>query len=440
MRDFDKFDITVKVCDFHTPSKSAGKIIDGLFMKTNVLGNKKWRDKLSRGQILGLFTHKGRQPQEQMNAIPYEDNIAISPYLCNVAKDVWTENDALYAGLDVFEDLKYGKILKDMLSRGMNVPVSMAVRATSDFQRFYVKDLLGVDFTFKPDLEAEVIQVNFSESGEEEEGIYQFSNILGEDDIHFSDKFKSELETMSYSAATPIGNPFEEHEIFLKPEKFKELDRLNFRYSKDETMVDGKIPVKIKDVSKLNNEQRRFISENDSDFSVVDSGPAGEDIHDISGSMFSYKEHTEDGFSELAFSLQQYIQELKLSPHQVLRKRIMEVIRWVSSNPQDRVNAQTSVLKAYIDTYMMKWVQDVLNHPEEKFNLIVGLRLTAYNINRKVLIDLQRSLNRTKQSLMSTAVMPPYLQKGVNHAFQSCLQGIYDYINEKCSGSGHRLK
>ena len=153
---------------------------------------------------------------------------------------------------------------------------------------------------------------------------------------------------------------------------------------------------------------------------------------------FSDTEYHEDFYEN--FSLQQYIQELRLSPHQVLRKRIMEVIRWVNSNSQDKVTIQTPVLKAYVDTYVLKWVQDILNNPEEKFNLIVGLRLTSYNINRKALINLQRSLNRTKQALMSTAVMPPYLQKDVNNAYQTVLSGIYDYINERCEPSGHRLK
>ena len=134
MKDLGKFDITVKVCDFKTPSKSAHKVIDGNFFRSNVLRNPKWQQKLKDGLVLGLFTHKGRQPDLQRKEIPYEDNIALSPYLCNVAKDVWVDGDSLYAGLDLFENREYGALLKDMLQRKMNVPVSMAVRAASDFK------------------------------------------------------------------------------------------------------------------------------------------------------------------------------------------------------------------------------------------------------------------------------------------------------------------
>ena len=448
MKNAGDYDITVKVCDFKTPSKSAHKIIDGQFFKTNVLSNAKWQEKLKRGQVLGLFTHKGRQPREQIKEIPYEDNIALSPYLCDVAKEVWCDGDSLFAGLDLFENKEYGALLKNMLQRGMNVPVSMAVRAAADMNRFYVKDLLGVDFTFKPDLEAEIVHLNFSESdtdADTDDVFCYFSYFPEDNDVTLGERFSDEPHIYSFT-----DNSFSEdsYEIFLPPEKYPMLQELDFKFSKDETLVNGMIPIRIRDFSSLNTNQKNFLSEVDSSFSERNTQQPDEqptfgfvdtDEEDIE--TFS-DEKLEEIFwdtPEIDFSLQLYLQELKLAPHQVLKKRVLEVIRWVNTTNQDKVAKASPTVKSYLDTYVLKWVHDTLNNPTEHFNLMLGLRLMNYNIKRTDLVELQRNLNRCKQMLLSSGTMQPALQTMLNHSYRKVIDGLYDYINEQCARSGHHL-
>jgi hypothetical protein len=436
MKNLNNFDITVKVCDFKTPSKSAHKVIDGSFFRSNVLRNPKWQQKLADGLVLGLFTHKGRQPDLQRKEIPYEDNIALSPYLCNVAKDVWVDGDSLYAGLDLFEKREYGALLKDMLQRKMNVPVSMAVRAASDFNNFYVKDLLGVDFTFKPDLEAEIVHVNFSETESDPEDVFcYFSYEPTEGDIVFNNNIIEPTKKIF-----DMGFSTENYEIFIPPEKYRQLEELDFKFSRDETLVNGMMPITIRNMDNLTKAQQDFISEFDSSANFSTSEPNIQDNQDDDITIFSDEKLNELFLDpEIDFSLQQYLQELKLAPFQVLKKRVMEVIRWVSSNNQERVAKASPTLKSYLDTYILKWVHDVLNNPTEKFNLMLGLRLTNYNIDRRDLIELQRCFNRSKQMLLQNGVMQQSIQTSLNYAYRKVLSGLYDYINKQCSRSGHHL-
>lgn len=487
-RDLSNYDVTVKVCDFKTPSKSAGKIIDGSYMITHVISDDRWQKKLRDGHVLGLFTHKGRQPREQINEIPYEDNMAISPYLCNMAKDVWVSDNCLYAGLNLFKEKEYGKLLMDMLSKGINVPVSMSVKAHADTNKYYVDDLLGVDFTFRPDLAAEVINVNFSENSENG-GVYHFAFVPDEKDIQVNkeklskvvnnvqnkelggeDKDGSTIVNFRESVFTKLKNKIDNHrankeldadedvyEVYIKPDKLKELDALKIRYSKDNKLTNGYIAIKIKNLSNLTDEQLNFIQENDSSFCESPVGSSLSEVKDIikpddpvtRRTVMDYiKSDITQDFSSLFdsypaelmnFSLIQYLQELRLAPHQVLRRRINEVIRMINSKKQDWVIEKSSLMKSYIDTYVLKWIQDILNNPAEKFNIIIGLRLANYRIPRNELMDLQRVLNRTKANLLSTSIMPPQLQKEVNHKFQSVMLKLYDYINSQCVTSGNHL-
>lgn len=487
-RDLSNYDVTVKVCDFKTPSKSAGKIIDGSYMIAHVISDDRWQKKLRDGHVLGLFTHKGRQPREQINEIPYEDNMAISPYLCNVTKDVWVDNNELYAGINIFKDMEYGKLLMDMLSKGINVPVSMSVKAHADSNKYYVDDLLGVDFTFRPDLAAEVINVNFSENSEGG-GVYHFAFVPEEKDIQVNTerlskvvnnvqnkelkKNESDGSTIinfRESVFTKLKNKIDNHrankeldanedvyEVFIKPDKLKDLDALKIKYSKDNKLTNGYVAIRIKNLSNLTDEQLNFIQENDSSFCESPVGSSLNELKEIvkpddgitRHTIMDYINDTDvKDFSSLFdsyptelmnFSLIQYLQELRLAPHQVLRRRINEVIRMMNSKKQDWVIEKSALMKSYIDTYVLKWIQDILNNPAEKFNIIIGLRLSSYNIPRNDLMDLQRVLNRTKTHLLSTSIMPPQLQKEVNHKFQSVMNKLFDYINSQCITSGNHL-
>lgn len=169
-------DLTIKVCDFIHPSKSAHKYIDKESVR-KAIDNETFRKDLARGKILGLATHKDRYHLDDQN-IPFSDNVLVSPYLANVCRKMWIDdvNECLMGEFDLL-DTEYGRLMRDMYKKGIYTPVSMSVQAniSRDGTKYEVSQILGVDFTGSPDLEAEVLSVSFSEKRGNVKGVYHFS-------------------------------------------------------------------------------------------------------------------------------------------------------------------------------------------------------------------------------------------------------------------------
>lgn len=171
-------DVVLQICDFHTKSKSAGKLIDKQSMQ-NVINSQKFKEDLQKGNILSLFTHKDRYNLNDQN-IPFEDNVLTSPYLCAVARKVWIDEtkDAAFGELDLL-DTTYGRLWKDLLKKGFMNSTSMSVTAhvSPDGSKYIIDGILSIaDPTARPDLNAGVISVSFSEKRLGVKGVYNFSS------------------------------------------------------------------------------------------------------------------------------------------------------------------------------------------------------------------------------------------------------------------------
>lgn len=192
-------DLTIRVCDFHTPSKSSNKKISKESVK-KALDSQAFKRRLESGGCLGLFTHTSRYELDNEH-IPLEDNVATSPYLANCCRRMWIDEskDCLMGEFDLL-DTQYGNLLKDMYKKGIMMNYSMSVSATADNNYYYVDDILGVDSTFRPDLNARVEKVNFSENPSErfienysskpnKDGsmIMNFSYTPDLDDVHYQE-------------------------------------------------------------------------------------------------------------------------------------------------------------------------------------------------------------------------------------------------------------
>lgn len=352
-----EFDVIVQVCDFHTRSKNAKKSIDKDAFIKNVLNNEKWQKKLADGHILGLFTHLGRNSDNHSRMIPYEDNISISPYLCNVTKKVWIEDDNLYAGIKILDEYEYGRKLKYLIKSGILVPVSMSVKAYDNIDKYFVEDLIGIDFTFRPDLEAKVIKVNFSE-GSSTEGVYSFSVVP--DSIRY----------VGSDEATEV------------------------EFSEDE----------LDDIEL---------------FSATDS---------VAPEVFTTN-----------FSLIQYIKEMKYTPAVILRTRIRECINYIKTKKQAVIDKDADIIKQYINTYILQFLQSSMSNPNTKFNIILGLQLNRYVKDRTALNRLQRALMRAKQQLLQTGLLPKMVQTELNESYQAVLIEIFKYINSMVGKLGKSL-
>lgn len=163
--DRKKYDLVIKVCDFNKRALVEKKFIDKDSV-VKLINTDKFKEDLKLGRKLGLLTHNDRYKEREFSKdIPYCDNILLSSTLCSVTKDMQIEGDSIVAGIDLL-DTEDGRKIRSMIEKGIPMGVSMACRMptslANDRDKFYLSEILGVDFTLSPDLDTELLAVNFS--------------------------------------------------------------------------------------------------------------------------------------------------------------------------------------------------------------------------------------------------------------------------------------
>lgn len=184
--DKSKYSLVVRALDFNKRSKSRNKFVDKESF-LNVIQSDSFKEALANGFLMGELTHQGRMDNQYSN-IPYEDSVVLSPYLCNVLRAVEVDGDKVYMGIDLLDTDAANKV-KDLIRNKVNISVSISTIAKQDSSKFYITDIKGIDFTTKPDLDAEIIAANFSECSDEN-GVTEIlgseSELELNDDINFS--------------------------------------------------------------------------------------------------------------------------------------------------------------------------------------------------------------------------------------------------------------
>lgn len=135
-------------------------------------------------------------------------------------------------------------------------------------------------------------------------------------------------------------------------------------------------------------------------------------------------------------TLNQTIKEMKYQPYRILMNRMYDIIQWCNSKPQEDISNNISILKNYLESYIYSWILSMMNNPSTDFNLILGLRLSKYVSDHKVLSELQRTLKIVKMQLASKGVIQPIYQKKLNDSFQAMMTRLYEYINNNLSNTG----
>ena len=561
-------DLTIQVCSFNTPSKSAHKYIDKQSVKA-VLASEKFKENLKKGRLLGLFTHKDRYTVDDKN-IPFEDNIATSKFLCNCCRNMWIDEqrNALMGDFDLLNN-EYGNLLRDMYKKGIMMPVSMSVSAHADNSKYYIDDILGVDMTQRPDLEAEVVSVSFSEKSSDNEHMKVcFSQILDESNcsVNYSDEEDNlnkvnntdednhvidvendniiapkKFETVEVTRVGGIKEDEDFEDVVVKSTPSKEpeglvnkieklnntLDITNEKLSgksltkelKNNADVDdsiGNVNIPISRAKPVNNEvvgSETVVTNLNTDNDKVVENQTNLDCGSVAGNEVSnidpivnednfsedeldnkdYEEihkdidvadqMTEDQlkqlpnkitstvetvFSELnkykqlncstldinklkesamrkngtiptEFSITSYVAEFNLQPWQVLRRRINEVIQICRAKKQDWINTNYERLRTYFDSYILTWVQNILNNPSTEFNIILGLRLANYQVDNKKMREFNRTIKRMRTQLNNVGYMDKQLQNKLNTQFQAIENDIYTFINNKVGESGKKF-
>lgn len=190
------YSLIVRLLSFSVPSKSEHKRINRDKFIDVTLGNPQFKEKLAKGQLPGLFTHNSRDSRKMNRSIPYVDNIIRDPDFCNFTAAMDIDGDDVYVGVNLID---YGKglLLKEMIRNRPDkdtfpISVSMATRAHVTPNEYMMSEYLGVDFTQKPDLDAEIMSINFSE----EDRIHRINNNL--DLVSFCEHPRS-LESKNFS-------------------------------------------------------------------------------------------------------------------------------------------------------------------------------------------------------------------------------------------------
>jgi len=595
-------DLTIQVCSFNTPSKSAHKYIDKQSVET-VLNSERFKENLKKGRLLGLFTHKDRYTVDDKN-IPFEDNIATSKFLCNCCRKMWIDEqrNALMGDFDLLNN-DYGNLLRDMYKKGIMMPVSMSVSAHADNSKYYIDDILGVDMTQRPDLEAEVVSVSFSEHNTNEGSVRVcFSQVLDEsncvvncsnteeivdedvvsvDNIinkptYDSDEGLADVNPNPNDAPISTGIPTEQSISESRIAQINKVADANKRGYVEVTRVGGikededfeddtnnRTPNRVSNVivsdnrvsapdslvNKLDNVSNKLdvvsaqidnsnlsdtdtLNKNLDKFKPVDEdkvseqpvvtnlntdggdvvknqtnldcgGVAGNSISNIDPTLNEFSEEVLDNtnyeeihkdidvadqmtadqlkqlpnkitstvetvFSELTekkqlncselsiedlkasamkkngtvptdFSISSYVAEFNLQPWQVLKRRISEVIQICRAKKQDWINANYEKLRAYFDSYILTWVQNILNNPSTEFNIILGLRLANYQVENKKMREFNRTIKRMRTQLNNVGFMDKLLQNKLNTQFQAIENDIYTFINNKVGESGKKF-
>lgn len=457
-------DLTIQVCDFHTPSKSCGKIIDKESVK-KVLNSEKFKTNLKMGRCLGLFTHTSRYEPQNEN-VPYEDFVSTSPYLANCCRKLWIDEstDSLMGEFDLL-DTEYGRLLRDMYKKNIMMSYSMSVSATADDKKYYIDDWFGCDSTWKPDLNAKVTKINFSENPSERfdeiksgsSKFVRFSYVP--DKVNFDDstdndvdgcpncgnsidectckkyqpsiRFESSEVTKVRPNVTKIGTNTENATMPVEP---TDVGSISVKTNLDNNIAGN-------DIENINPENFNMLKEigitNYSDLTITyeelhkDIDPENrlslEEVNKLPNLMSSeIRKAVKNNFSIMSIK-----QEWDKPPFVVLKKRIDEVIQLCRASKQSYIDSHIDNLKAYFDSYMLTWVNNTVSGSSKDFNIALGLKLITYRVSPKNLMRLNRVIKRMKTELLKTGYTTKPIQIELNSAYQAIEDELYAYIDSK---------
>lgn len=399
----EECDLILQLFTFNVRSKSQKKFIDRASWDKNVTNNPKFYEQRDSGQLLGCLTHDSRDVLEKQNRkIPYLDNISLSPTLCNITRDVWTDKkdrNRVLCAMDLL-DTDAGKRVRELIKAGSNISCSMSTKATQDGEKYYIQELLGVDLTYRNDLDSTIIKVNFSEDE-------------NADDSQFS-----------LSQPDPEGHP----------------DVINFNFCARVLSAD--------EVTKLEFEDANFSDNSGSDDNTTDTE---ENVADVSASEantddfideedYSWDIPDEELDTLEAFSLKEFLRESDFPPYISLNRRVNEVIRMAKQLKPAKFEEKKAVLRNYIEQFVNNYVVASMNTPNSKFNIMLGLRLGQYCKDRQPAIKLQRALTRYKMQIKSQGYANKAVSKEVNENNRAVLQEIFNYINDRIGSKASQVK
>jgi len=159
-----------QLCDFSIPFNGKKKL-DQDSMQA-ILDSATWKSKLISHNTMGTISHKSRWEVEKGKVdnfgLPQSDIMVLDGTAANCVDNLWIEGTKLYCDLQVL-NTPLGKRIEDLINLDkINPDVSMVIRYDEYPDRIKITDFIGVDFTFDPALQTELL-ATFSKSSTEQE-------------------------------------------------------------------------------------------------------------------------------------------------------------------------------------------------------------------------------------------------------------------------------
>jgi hypothetical protein len=139
-----------------------------------------------------------------------------------------------------------------------------------------------------------------------------------------------------------------------------------------------------------------------------------------------------DDYINKCFSLIERIKLAKMTPRQVLRRRLNEVVRYVKANDVSKVKSNKRIIIRYISEYVYQTIMNILNDPSvSKINLILILGLSSILGSVSTTESLQLILRKAKAELESSGSITKTTQNKLSKTYAKFWTEFLFAIEEK---------
>lgn len=163
-----------QLCDFSATLPN-GKKMDKRSME-KILESPDFQGRMKTHDMMGTISHKMRwdveESKKKSDKLPQSDLLFLNGEAANCTEKLWIEDDKLICELQVLHT-GLGKIVEDTIKMDKIYPdVSMVVRQDVVGDYIILKDFIGVDFTFNPALDTELLGVYSKQTSNSEVNTY----------------------------------------------------------------------------------------------------------------------------------------------------------------------------------------------------------------------------------------------------------------------------
>jgi len=135
------------------------------------------------------------------------------------------------------------------------------------------------------------------------------------------------------------------------------------------------------------------------------------------------------------FSVVNYLRDHVLPPRRIVKKRVLQVIRYINSSSVDKSLEVRGHLIEYINSFLYNVIFKYMSGTDDTVskNLILALGLNSISKDLSSAKSLQRTLRLVKKQLSTHGSIRPELQKKMKKEYSDMFSEIINYIDEHVS-------